>query len=862
MKKFYTLLFVAFSGYVCSQTITFADPAFKSRLLQASPSQFIAFNSSSVPVTVDTNSDGEIQVSEAQAISFLQLSHPGGSVPKITSLSGIENFTNLISLSAEDNLITSFSANTLVNLTNLNLPDNQLTTIDVSGLSSLQYLFLTNNLLTTLDCAGLSQLKTVHCWHNALTSVDLDGLINLNELLLSENQIASIDLSMLSSITNLVLDDNQLTSLDVSMLTTLTHLQCGENQLSVLDVSNLINLEGLGCEMNQLATLDVSNCNLKNLSCWGNNLTTLNLANQVNMENFICSQNQLTTLDVTGFYKMTNFDCDQNLLTDIMLGGNTALEYFGAANNQLTTMDFSDCYNIASIALQNNNLGSLFIKNGKMQGYWEMNFGGNPNLSYICADPSEFATVQQWIGELGIDCHVNTYCTFTPGGVYTFIGGTQNYDAENDGCDDNEQVMPNLTYSVTTDGTSGTVIPEANGAFLIPIAAQTASITPVLENPSYFTVTPPSVIIESPAPLTVANFCIAPNGVHNDLQVILVPIDPARPGFDIRYKAIARNRGTQAQSAVVSLVFPDLTVDFVDASPTITTQTENNISWTIADIQPFQQLEFFATFNCNSPMETPPVNGGDVLNYAASITSEATDETPGNNIFGLKHGVVNSFDPNDKTCLEGETVGPEMIGGYVHYMIRFENTGTFAAQNIVVKDMIDLSKFDLSTLVPVDGSHLFETRISDVNRVEFIFENINLPFDDANNDGYLVFKIRTKTTLTIGDTFSNSAEIYFDYNFPIVTNIATTTIQLLDASDFDFAKQFTIYPNPAKDQLNILTSQGLNPRSACIYNSLGQPILKTVGWNESLDISSLATGSYFIRIDTDKGNVVGKFVKI
>jgi hypothetical protein len=35
--------------------------------------------------------------------------------------------------------------------------------------------------------------------------------------------------------------------------------------------------------------------------------------------------------------------------------------------------------------------------------------------------------------------------------------------------------------------------------------------------------------------------------------------------------------------------------------------------------------------------------------------------------------------------------------------------------------------------------------------VEFIFQGIQLPFDDANNDGYVVFKIKSKNTLAIGD---------------------------------------------------------------------------------------------------------------
>ncbi len=73
---------------------------------------------------------------------------------------------------------------------------------------------------------------------------------------------------------------------------------------------------------------------------------------------------------------------------------------------------------------------------------------------------------------------------------------------------------------------------------------------------------------------------------------------------------------------------------------------------------------------------------------------------------------VDSYDPNDKTCLEGTTITPAMVGEYVHYVIRFENTGTYPAENIVVKDMIDLAKFDINTLIPIKGSHEFVTKIT------------------------------------------------------------------------------------------------------------------------------------------------------
>ena len=67
---------------------------------------------------------------------------------------------------------------------------------------------------------------------------------------------------------------------------------------------------------------------------------------------------------------------------------------------------------------------------------------------------------------------------------------------------------------------------------------------------------------------------------------------------------------------------------------------------------------------------------------------------------------------------------------YAHYVIRFENNGTAPAQTVRITDAIDVSKYEISSLTPIAGSHLFTTRIANDNLVEFLFENINLPCSD------------------------------------------------------------------------------------------------------------------------------------
>jgi hypothetical protein len=180
--------------------------------------------------------------------------------------------------------------------------------------------------------------------------------------------------------------------------------------------------------------------------------------------------------------------------------------------------------------------------------------------------------------------------------------------------------------------------------------------------------------------------------------------------------------------------------------------------------------------------------------------------------------------------------------------------------------MIDTAKFDINSLIPIDGSHSFVTRISNTNKVEFIFENINLPFDDANNDGYVAFKIKTKPTLVLGDSFSNTASIYFDYNFPIITDPEVTTVEqvLLAKSDFEFENYFSIYPNPANTILNIETKQTIAVTSVNIYNTLGQVVLviPNAQQTKSVDVSSLKTGNYLMKVNSDKGSSSVKFLKL
>ncbi|MBW8359520.1 MAG: T9SS type A sorting domain-containing protein [Weeksellaceae bacterium] len=524
-------------------------------------------------------------------------------------------------------------------------------------------------------------------------------------------------------------------------------------------------------------------------------------------------------------------------------------------------LDFSQNQALNIIECDNNDyLISLNVKNGSSQATNSSQFFPNTALQYICIDPSEIIYFHSYIQNYNYTTTVNSYCSFTPGGTFYTIQGNTKYDSNNNGCDTSDPLKPFQKFTITNGSITGNIISNTSGNYSIPVQAGTHTITPVLEDPTYFTISPASITANFPtqtSPLT-QNFCITANGNHNDLEAAIIPITAAVPGFSAKYKIIYKNKGTAAQSGSLAFSYDDNLMNFTTATVAPASQSTGTLNWNFTNLLPFETREVTLTFTLNTPTATPPLTGGQILNYTAQVTG-STDETPADNTFTLNQTVVNSFDPNDKTCLQGTAIAQAQVGDYVHYLIRFENTGTANAQNVVVKDIIDTSKFNLSSLVAVGGSHSFVTRITGPNTVEFIFENIQLPFADATNDGYVVFKIKTLATLTVGNAFSNTANIYFDYNAPIVTNTYTTTVQSNLSTSETVTEEFSIYPNPVKDLLHFKTKERIV--KAEVYDLSGRIVRSSGVSQNSVDLSELPKGNYLIRIHTKDQIIIKKLLK-
>ena len=186
-----------------------------------------------------------------------------------------------------------------------------------------------------------TNLSELEISSNNISSIDLTPFKRLWALYCFGNKITTLDVSQNTGLGFLNCNGNSLTTLDVSQNTKLINLSCANNKITTLDVSHNTELTSLYCSNNSLTTLDVShNTALKYLGCFSNSLTTLDVSHNTALKYLGCSSNSLTTLDVSNTKSLTQLDCDNNKLITIQLGDN-ALRYFEFWKNYINSLSIN-----------------------------------------------------------------------------------------------------------------------------------------------------------------------------------------------------------------------------------------------------------------------------------------------------------------------------------------------------------------------------------------------------------------------------------------------------------------------------------------------------------------------------------------
>jgi len=732
------------------------------------------------------------------------------------------------------NYSTSPYVNAFGSLKNLTVKNN----------AFLKNLSLNNQPISDLDISGMQSLETLSAGVGYRFGGDPqpDFSAEFLHTLNAENCIALKNVDVTGQMGLLSANFKNCQSLEKFEI--LFAMAQNHSELNKLNFENCLAITDITASQTELNDLNIKNCSsLKNLSVDGNNLETLIFVNTPKIENLNIGGSKLSTIDVSSLENLKMIYCP---------------------DSKFSSLDFSQNKKLEVIAIMDNPyLQTLFIKNGKKQYIEEYNGAfSNTNLKYICADDSEIEEIKSNLAFAGLTTtNVNSYCSFTPGGSYNTISGTVKIDANNNDCDSTDNPFQYLKLKVDDGTNSGETFVQNDGKYEFYTQSGNFNIIALAENPTLFNVSPANfstTFADANNNVFTQDICVTANGIQNDAEVVIAPLTNARPGFDATYKLVWRNKGNTTLSGKVILNFDSNKMVFKSSSLPYSTLSNGSIEFDYANLKSFANTASEITFTINTPTDSNnPVNMGDVLAFNAQITPTNSDITPEDNLFSFKHIVVNSFDPNDIVCLEGETVPVSTVGKYLHYVINFENTGNAEAENIVVKMDVDPNEFDINTLQLQNASANVETRITG-DQVEFIFKKIKL---QSGGHGGVLLKMKSTSNLVEGDTVNNAAEIYFDYNFPIETNDYVTTIfdanNLLSAKINYSATNFSQNNYPIKFDASLSTGSITNYK----WDFSGNPSISS-----STDIKPVVTynvpGNYKATLTVSDSNGATSFQSI
>ncbi|MBK0404065.1 T9SS type A sorting domain-containing protein [Adhaeribacter sp. BT258] len=358
---------------------------------------------------------------------------------------------------------------------------------------------------------------------------------------------------------------------------------------------------------------------------------------------------------------------------------------------------------------------------------------------------------------------------------------------------------------------------------------------------------------------TGKDFALQPIPNSNDVKVTVTNLTPARPGFQANYRLTFHNAGTTVLSDTVKLSHNTNFLSFVSSTLTPATNSNGKMAWYYQNLLPNETRNIDVTFSV--PATTVL---GTSLQAIANIKPFAIDLFQADNIDTLKHVVIGSFDPNDKQ-VDKTTLSPAQAatGEYLDYTIRFQNTGTDTAFTVVVTDRI-LSQLNLANFEMLSASHAYKLNVIDGNMLEWRFDNILLPDSNRNepaSHGFIRFRLKSKAGLQLGDSITNQAAIYFDYNAPVITNHAVTKVANPNGIKEKKAsiQAFKLYPNPAKNYVMVNAEFKKNTSATVsLVNLLGQTLSNvTLPANNQihyqLPLKDLPKGVYLIRLETETG---------
>ena len=400
------------------------------------------------------------------------------------------------------------------------------------------------------------------------------------------------------------------------------------------------------------------------------------------------------------------------------------------------------------------------------------------------------------------------------------------------------RVDPGPIYMLTDQfGSYGTTLPFG-------------SYTISEEHPLFEQSCPAAFTISSTTPQQANTACSG--GVPMDAMVSLTS-GAARPGFELQYGIHVRNLTPSSTGTVTLTLEVDPMLSFLSSTYVPTSITGNVLTWTepaFTLTQPFQERTFQVRF------QVPPDVGllGTTLQSTATLITANVDGELSNNTAVHDVIVTGSYDPNDKLAVTSSgNTDLWQLGAdeWIDYTIRFQNTGTDTAFTVVITDTLP-SNLDPGSIIMGASSHTFTWELRDQGTLKFYYPSILLPDSNVNeprSQGFVGFRIRPRLPLLPGDELENTANIYFDFNPPVITEPSVLMAEFSTGINpvGNVTPGLHVSPNPTLGPVRI-DGVGIQLGELRVMDLSGRQVLLTSTPQTvlDLDLSDVPAGAYVI----------------
>jgi Leucine-rich repeat (LRR) protein len=842
------ILFFTLVQFANAQFVTINDVNMRNKLMQLYPSCF------NVAMQLDTTCSNVLN-EDSLDISFSSISN-ATALKYFTQLKWLNCFFNQISslptmslvlekLILDGNEFTQIS-NFPSSLVSLSCNNNAISTINIQNLTQLTTLSLNNNFISNIDNIGLGVSK-LYCNNNAILQLNLNT--NGIEILeLKENNLDTI-ISLPQSLKWLDVSNNSLTAL-TQLNENLEKLFAPNNDITFVQSlpSTLNQIVLSGNQLNSLptiptsvTTLDIGSNMFTNVPLFENNSLLNSLSAQ---NNFISNFNNLplgvNRVDISGNFLETfpSFpnsvqtliisNCGLNFITTLP----SSIKFLDISfNSQLKCLPLFDSLNVLnfegtdiSCKYATMHINNLLPIGSELQSCSTT----NSNLCYDVKEMYGFV-----IDDVNDDCQfVNEEIARKPIKIMMY---------ENNNTDSLQQVFSNRNgeFSFASNYVNNIItIPTHNKPYndncgLFPITATLNNNNTLQQN------------------LGVSCRDTADFGVQS--VVVDSGTLQSQNYFVIRIKAgnLSRYFGLNCAQSSAGYIYVTTSgqasfAGIPDNAPVFTSFSNNTYTYFIDNFD-FLSNDLLLRFKTDSVFNTSSQFCVDV-----AVTSQAQDLYSFNNNFNFcfKQNISQFWLASSPTVEFNDLTKPIV---YTYY---FKNNGSSTVKNVTLQqnlsNQLDVKSFEyLSSSAPCEISLVR-------NKLNVFFKNINLTSPSVSNylsGGYFQYSVLPKPDVWFGQQIQNSMNIKFDTLAFVQSN--TNTLLCTSTTQIDYPKYAnTLSIFYTENELYLNSDMGQSIR---VFDMLGKE-LRTIDIITGLNKfpSDFETGIYFLKTKTSNYKV---FVK-